>query len=67
MSSFISDFKIIEVDRGNGSLVVEDEDFGLQITIPIDGNHLAFAQIVCPYEIELLFKDSTSKVVKFLE
>lgn len=67
MSSSISDFKIIEVNRSTGSLVVEDEDFGLQIAIPIDGNNLAFARIVGPYEIELLFKDGESKVIQFLE
>lgn len=67
MSKPISDFKIIKVDKANGCVVVADEDFGLEIIVPISGIHLSSAQIVGPYEIEFSFEDNTKTIVRFLE
>ena len=63
----ISTFKIVTINKDAEVLELEDEDFGLQISIPIMGGNLASAQIVGPYEVELIYDDSTRKVVRILE
>lgn len=67
MPKSISEFKIIKVDKANGCVVVADEDFGLEIIVPIGGIHLSSAQIVGPYEIEFICEDNAKTIVRFLE
>ena len=67
MAEQISAFKIVSINKDAEVLELEDEDFGLQISIPIMGSNLASAQIVGPYEVELIYDDSTRKVVRILK
>ena len=67
MAEQISAFKIVSINKDAEVLELEDEDFGLQISIPITGGNLVSAQIIGAYDLELTYHDSTSKVVRILE
>ena len=61
-----SAFRIINIDKENGLIVVEDEDFGLRVDIAIDPVGLKSIQISGEYEIELSYHDKCAQKHKIL-
>ena len=66
-SEFISDFEIIEIDKDNALIVVEDREIGLQVKVSIEKKELSEAKVVGPYEIKLIYKDGSSQLKKILK
>ncbi len=65
-SESISDFEIIEIDKENALVVLEDRDIGLQAKVSGGKKQLADAKVVGPYEIKLIYADGSTELRKIL-
>lgn len=65
-SESISDFEIIEIDKENALVVLEDRDIGLQAKVSGGKKQLVDAKVVGPYEIKLIYADGSAELKRIL-
>ena len=61
-----SDFKIIEINTKERSILLEDAALGYRVEVPLKQNNLLSARLVGPYELEVRFEDGSAMVIRFL-
>ena len=61
-----SDFKIIEINTKERSLILEDAFLGYRVEVPLKQSNLLSARLVGPYELEVHYEDGSAMVIRFL-
>ena len=61
-----SDFKIIEINTKERSLILEDAALGYKVEVPLKKSNLLSARLVGPYEREVRYEDGSAMVIRFL-
>jgi hypothetical protein len=61
-----SDFEIIEINQDSHVLLLEDQDFGLQVEVPLKQTKLVSAELIGPYEVEVRYADGSAMAIRFL-
>ena len=63
----VSFFIVDKIDLSRNVVVLDDEDFGLQIEVNIGNKELKEAKIIGEYRIALHYKDGTTVRKQFLK
>ena len=61
-----SDFKIIEINTKERSILLEDAALGYMVEVPLKQSNLLSARLVGPYELEVRYEDGSAMVIRFL-
>ncbi len=61
-----SDFKIIEINTKEQSLILEDAFLGYRVEVPLKQCNLLSARLVGSYELEVHYEDGSAMVIRFL-
>jgi 5-methylcytosine-specific restriction endonuclease McrBC GTP-binding regulatory subunit McrB len=61
-----SDFKIIEINTKERSILLEDAALEYRVEVPLKQSNLLSARLVGPYELEVRYEDGSAMVIRFL-
>jgi hypothetical protein len=61
-----SDFEIIEINEEGRILLLEDQNMGLQVEVPLKQVKLTSARLIGPYEVEVRYADGSAMAIRFL-
>jgi hypothetical protein len=61
-----SDFKIVEINTKERSILLEDAALGYKVEVPLKQSNLLSARLVGPYELEVRYEDGSAMVIRFL-
>ncbi len=61
-----SDFEIIKINQDGRILLLEDQNMGLQVEVPLKQVKLTSARLIGPYEVEVRYADGSAMAIRFL-
>ncbi len=61
-----SDFKIVEINTKERSILLEDAALEYRVEVPLKQSNLLSARLVGPYELEVRYEDGSAMVIRFL-